>query len=249
MDDMTALERQIGEELRREIEPVPRFDTSAVVRSVVTTTPRGRWSVVTRLRGRASQAPTQRGFSMSAALRFMAASVTVALFGGFLLAGILTPHDGTEMDPGAASVAAPDRSAQPSVPAMGSITLEVDDLVGMGGLELFVKVFGQTSTEAHVPIEGRLAASGQMSVQPGEQFVWLLAGTPPCRDTGYGPECGDATSQPDYFCLLRFDVRPGEDTRVGLSGLPRYDDGAESRLACPVTSWTRSTEVAKPTTD
>ena len=73
----------------------------AITRSVATTTPRGRWSVVTRLQGRISLAPTEGGFTMFSALKFVAAGVIVALFGGFLLAGILTTPQGDDVLPAA----------------------------------------------------------------------------------------------------------------------------------------------------
>ena len=99
MDDMTALERQIGDELRREIGPVPRFDAASIVHSVVTTVPPERRSVVTRLRGRISRTPTEGGLTMSSALKFIAASAIVALFGGFLLAGIISTQPIDETTP------------------------------------------------------------------------------------------------------------------------------------------------------
>ena len=42
-----------------------------------------------------------RGFTMFSALKFVVASVIVALFGGFLLAGVLTTPQGDEMAPAA----------------------------------------------------------------------------------------------------------------------------------------------------
>jgi hypothetical protein len=46
-------------------------------------------------------APTEGGFSMFSALKFVAAATIVALFGGFLLAGVLTTQQGDDMTPGA----------------------------------------------------------------------------------------------------------------------------------------------------
>ena len=104
MDDLTAFERQIGDELRREIGPAPRFDVAAIVRSVVTTTPRGGWSVVTRLRGRVLTAPTTGRFTMFSALKLIAAAIILALFGSFLLAGMLTTQPGDEVAPAAGTL-------------------------------------------------------------------------------------------------------------------------------------------------
>jgi hypothetical protein len=71
MDDMTAFERRIGDELRHEIGPLPRFDAMGIVRTT-TTSPRWRFQ------------------SMFSATKFVVAGAIVALFGGFLLAGVLT---------------------------------------------------------------------------------------------------------------------------------------------------------------
>ena len=91
MDDMTTFEHQIGDELRREIGPVPPFDARVIVRSATTTTTTGRWTVITRrLRGDITSARAEGDYSMFSALKFVAAAAIVALFGGFLLAGVLT---------------------------------------------------------------------------------------------------------------------------------------------------------------
>ena len=88
MDEMTAFERQIAAELGHMAGPGRRIDAMTMVRMVATTS--SRWSTITRLRGRISLTPTDGGFTMFSALKFVVAAAIVALFGGFLLAGVLT---------------------------------------------------------------------------------------------------------------------------------------------------------------
>lgn len=104
MDDLNALERQIGDELRREIGPVPRFDVATIVRSVVTSTPRRGWSVVPRIQSRIASAPTKGRFTMFSGLKSIAAGVVVALLGGFLLAGAFTTQQGHQSAPAAGTL-------------------------------------------------------------------------------------------------------------------------------------------------
>jgi len=95
MDDMTAFERQIGDELRHEIGPLPRFDAMEIVRAT-------------------TQSPKWRFQSMFSATKFVVAGVIVALFGGFLLTGVLTTQQGDEMVP-AAVTASPETDLLPGV--------------------------------------------------------------------------------------------------------------------------------------
>jgi len=100
MDEMTAFERQISGELGQMAGPDRRIDAMAMVRTV--TIPSSRWPAITRrLRGGVSPTPRGRGFTMFSAVKFIAAAAIVALFGGFLLAGILTTEQGDEMAPAA----------------------------------------------------------------------------------------------------------------------------------------------------
>ena len=80
MDDMTAFERQVGDEIARIVGPARPVDDLAVFE--VAASRSHRW-----------------GFTMFSALKFVAASVIVALFGGFLLAGVLTTPQGEDMAP------------------------------------------------------------------------------------------------------------------------------------------------------
>ncbi len=82
MTDMTAFESLIAEDVRDEVGPEETVDALAIAR-------------------KARADSTRWGFDMYSALKFVAASVIVALFGGYLLAGILTTQQGDEMAPAA----------------------------------------------------------------------------------------------------------------------------------------------------
>ena len=77
MTDMTAFERQVAGEMLGRAGPVRPVDDLAVFESVTAASRSQRW-----------------GFTMFSAVKFIAAGVIVALFGGFLLAGVLTTPDG-----------------------------------------------------------------------------------------------------------------------------------------------------------
>ncbi len=85
MDDLTALEREISDELRREIGPLPGFDAMSIVRSVT-----------------ATQSPKWRFKTMFSVAKFAAAGAIVALFGGFLLSTQPFDQQGSTV-PGAAT--------------------------------------------------------------------------------------------------------------------------------------------------
>ena len=85
MTDMTAFERRVADAMVRRAGPVRPVDDLAVFESVIAANRQQGW-----------------GFTMLSALKFVAAAAIVALFGGFLLAGILTTQQGDDMTPGAA---------------------------------------------------------------------------------------------------------------------------------------------------
>ena len=84
MDDLNALERQIEGQLNGFVGPVLPVDDAAIFNDIT-----------------AASKPTRWGFTMFSALKLVAAAAIVALFGGFLLAGILTTPDGEPMPPAA----------------------------------------------------------------------------------------------------------------------------------------------------
>jgi len=95
MNDHDAFERQLAETIEHGGRPSRPVDVAGIVRAAAATESAGRWSIVTRrLRDDAPSAPTGRGLSMFSALKLVAATAIVALFGGFLMSGLLTPSEG-----------------------------------------------------------------------------------------------------------------------------------------------------------
>ena len=84
MTDMTAFERQLSGEISGLMGPARPVDDLAVFEAATAASRSHRW-----------------GFTMFSALKFVAAGVIVALFGGFLLAGVLTTPQSDEMAPAA----------------------------------------------------------------------------------------------------------------------------------------------------
>ena len=79
MNDKHAFERQLSEELRRQVGPAPGIDSLEVARLIA-----GRGATARPVSGLASSVSLGRGFSMSAALKFVTAVAIIALLGGVL---------------------------------------------------------------------------------------------------------------------------------------------------------------------
>jgi|GEM_PF-6694763 len=104
MDDMSALERQLASELGQMAGRGRRIDAVAMVHSVTTTAPAGRWSVITRRLGVGpGPASAEGGFSMFSAVKFVAAAAVVALFGSFLLLASPSEQEPAPVAPAASS--------------------------------------------------------------------------------------------------------------------------------------------------
>jgi hypothetical protein len=101
MDDLNALERQIEGQLNGFVGPVFPVDDAAIFNDI---------TAACRQKG--------RGFTMFSALKFVAASVIVTLFGGLVLAGIFTTQQGDEMAPAAESASAPSPSPAGEITAL-----------------------------------------------------------------------------------------------------------------------------------
>ena len=158
MDDMTAFERQLGTVLDRMGGPDPGFDAVAIATQAAAA-PSGRWSVITgRLRAGRGSAPTEGGFSVPSALKFVTAAGLVALFAGFLLTGLLTAPGPNEAVPAVAS-------ASPSPQA-------TDDLLsGLQTEEVEPGVLRITGDGIH-----DLAAGVHRVAVGGDGSVWLVRG-------------------------------------------------------------------------
>ena len=100
MDQMDALDRQLASVVLRRVGPSEPVDDLAIFTAITTT-----------------QSPKWRFQSMFSATKFVVAGVIVALFGGFLLSGVLT-QQGEEQLPAAIAtssaspVAATDEAAK-----------------------------------------------------------------------------------------------------------------------------------------
>ena len=110
-----ALERLVAE--RKRIGPSPALQR-AVWGIPATTPPERRW--LPRI--------DTGGSTMFSAVKFIAAGVIVALFGGFLLAGVLTTQEGDEMVPGAVTDSPAPTTTDDILPG---VTLTVEE-VGSG---------------------------------------------------------------------------------------------------------------------
>ena len=84
MTDMTTFEREVAAEVVRDMGPSEPVDDMEILEAITASRRSRRW-----------------GFTPFAALKFAAAAAIVTLFGGFLLAGVLTTQQGDEVVPGA----------------------------------------------------------------------------------------------------------------------------------------------------
>ena len=127
MSEMQAFERQLERRIHRFVGPARPVDDLAVFEAVAS-----------------ASRPRTRGFTMFSALKLMAASAIVALFGGFLLAGVLTAPADDEVLP--AAVTASPTPATTEEPAFPTGTFVSDD----GDLTLEFRADG-TCERAGVP--------------------------------------------------------------------------------------------------
>ena len=105
MDDMSAFERQVGEEILRIVGPARPVDDLAAF-ELATDHQKG-W-----------------GFTVFSALRFVAAAAIVASFGGFLLAGVLSTQPDGEAPPAAVAESPAPKATEELL--SGMVTEEVE---------------------------------------------------------------------------------------------------------------------------
>ena len=114
MDDMHPFEQQVAAEVAREMRPSRPVDAVAVIAAVD-----------------AVRSPKWRFQSMFSATKFVVAGAIVALFGGFLLSGVLTQPPSQEPLPPAAASALATAQAEPTDAATTepepSMEVEADD--------------------------------------------------------------------------------------------------------------------------
>ncbi len=156
MDEMSAFEQQIAGELGQMAGPGRRIDATVMVATV--RTPSSRWTAITRpLRGGISPIPRERGFSMFSALKFIAASAIVALFGGFLLSGVLMTQQGDQVVPGAVTESPSPMTAQ----MLGDMSVEGWN---NNDLALLERAYAPGAVHTGVYFDGMAIADGRDAV-------------------------------------------------------------------------------------
>jgi hypothetical protein len=108
MDDLTPFDRQIAAEFLRDAGPSEPVDDAAIFTAIT-----------------ATQSPKWRFQSMFSATKFVVASAIVALFGGFLLAGVLT-QPSEESVPGAVTDSPAPTVSDDLLPGVDLVTEEVE---------------------------------------------------------------------------------------------------------------------------
>ena len=156
MDDMRSFEDRLAEELGLMAGPEPPVDALAVSRSV------------------AAQAPKRRLQIMFSATKFVLAGAIVALFGGFLLAGILTTQD--EAPPAPAAETAPAAQVSGTVDSAAVPRPSVH-------VRLVVRLVDRTATDdgsgsplATPSVKGSGPANGGASTRSMAGWVVVVAG-------------------------------------------------------------------------
>jgi len=152
MDDMQAIEQRITRELLRRAGPSEPVDDAAIFTAITTTT----------------QSPKWRFESMFSATKFVVAGAIVALFGGFLLTGVLTTPQGDEMVP-AAMTASPSPETD-LLPGVDLVTEEVEPgverIVSDGIRDL--SGIGPRNAQSHAEKDGlAVAPDGAVWMHPG----------------------------------------------------------------------------------
>ena len=224
MDEMTAFDQQIAREVLREAGPSEPVAAAAIFSSLAT----------------ATQSPKWRFQSMFSATKFVVAGVIVALFGGFLLSGVLTTQRGDDMAPPAASTASASPSAETTadatsapdavtrtdiLPGVALVTEEVEPgvlRVASDG----VRDLAWPAEREDLPVHG--AANRSIAAGIGGS-VWL-----------FGPDNSFRLGTPG---AVRWGLHPlpsmgqplGDDFEIGLDGtvyrVSRLGDGQLSYLA------------------
>ena len=161
MDDLTAFERQLSGEIAGLMGPVRPVDDLAIYESVTAASRSHRW-----------------GFTLFSALKFIAASVIVALFGGFLMVGVFTTQQGDEVSPAAPSASLAPTGIDILTPSSGATTELVADGDGvLWALEVpgrLVRFDPDTDTTTMWTIADDVAFGQVASIAPSPRGgVWL----------------------------------------------------------------------------
>ena len=164
MTDTTAFESLIAEDVRDEVGPEECVDALAITRKAKADSTRWRFQ------------------SMFGATRLIAAAVIVALFGGFLLVGVLTTPDGDQVAPGAVTDSPSPMTAEES--PSGVDTFPSGAFVSVENKHLMLE-FGGDGTGVKHDLTGR-TTSFTYAVDD-DIYTWLTS------ENGNG-----ISGQPDY---------------------------------------------------
>jgi hypothetical protein len=224
MQDMNALERQVTRDALRDVGPVRPVDDAAIFNSIT-----------------ASQSPKWRFQSVFSATKFVVASAIVALFGGFLLAGVLTlPSD--EQMPMVGASTTPDKATPPAV----ELPAEIPEGIDSGTLDTplgparWVHLSGDDETlpgtMKPIPVPGGFVSFDE-EPHPYETCV----ATESCQYVWFSPDLFEWTRRPlpvdvEYaeayfsggrFWLIANDETPNEDGDLDPPALWRSSDAQE----------------------
>jgi hypothetical protein len=151
MDDMNAFERQLSVEVTTLMGPVRPVDDLAIFNNIATT-----------------QSPKWRFQSMFSATKFVVASVIVALFGGFLLSGVLTQPSSDDGLPAAGSSLSASPNLEPTTQPEAPVERDILPGVDLVTEEVAPGVFKVTDDGAGHGF-GRL---GGIAISP-DGAVWI----------------------------------------------------------------------------
>ncbi len=160
MNDMNAFERQVAGEVVEAVGPLRPVDDLAMFNHVITTT----------------QSPKWRFQSMFSATKFVVAGVIVALFGGFLLSGVLTQRSDEPLPAVGASASAQAEPTEASTSAPEP-TAQAEDVEGTGPVLAWEAVTEEEvqRMRASEAADQRLVATG-LTFSDGSAVEWQHIG-------------------------------------------------------------------------
>ena len=136
MDDMNAFERQVAGEVIRAAGPARPVDAAAVFAAIPA----------------ATRSPKWRFQSLFSATKFVVAGAILALFGGFLLSGVMTqPSDQQPPAVGVPTAGSPEGRVEATPTASATVTA-------------FTGSWGVDDTRYTEPVTTTLAGNGERSV-------------------------------------------------------------------------------------
>jgi len=233
MDDMTAFERQLGTVLDHMGGPEPGFDAMAIASQAARAAPVGRWSVVSRRLG-VGRAPAsaEGSFSMFSALKFVAAVAVVALFGGFLVAGLLATPQGDEKAPAITP------SDELSFPGGAAIIAGLDGSIWLGEGDRMVRLGEEGSVEVTFGDSGS-GWGAEKEVVAADSTMWVVRDAPDSDNGRSGLFSYDGEKWDEHETPPPMGLAAAPDGAIWVtwggtdSRLARFDAGGHSVIGMP----------------